>query len=127
MLSDQQDTVAGMHLGPLSFYQWSLRSVHCTQNKSKKAQVVNQPGRNRDFPQVSEQTAQHQPSFDLICWENQRRMEFHCFPTVPDFAKISGNHQASVPELRYSSLTDAIFICWGGGRGEPERGSLEDW
>ena len=31
---------------------------------------------------------------------------FHCFLTITDFDKISGN-------LRYSSVTDAIFICQG--------------
>ena len=35
---------------------------------------------------------------------------FHCFPTIPDFAEMSGNCQTSVPDLRYSSVTDAIFM-----------------
>ena len=44
---------------------------------------------------------------------------FHCFPTVPDFAEILGNRQMSIPDLRYSSVTDVIFICRveGGGGG----------
>ena len=37
----------------------------------------------------------------------------HCFSTIPDFAEISVNRQKSVPHLRYSLVTDAIFICWG--------------
>ena len=43
---------------------------------------------------------------------------FRCFPTVPDFAEISGNRQKSVRDLRYSSVTDAILFVggnWGTG------------
>ena len=32
---------------------------------------------------------------------------------MTDFAELSGNRETSVPGLRYSSVTDAIFICQG--------------
>ena len=43
----------------------------------------------------------------------------HCFsrPSQIDFAEIPGNRQTSLPDLRYSSVTDTIFICRGGGGG----------
>ena len=44
---------------------------------------------------------------------------FHCFPTVPDFAKMSGN-------LRYSSATNTILICRG-EVGNWNEAILEDW
>ena len=40
---------------------------------------------------------------------------FHCFPTIPDFAEISGNRQTSVPDLRYSPVTDTGVGGGGGG------------
>ena len=32
---------------------------------------------------------------------------------MTDVAEISGNRQTFVPGLRYSSVTDAIFVCQG--------------
>ena len=42
--------------------------------------------------------------------------------TIGDFtvsrpSQILPRYRGKSPDLRYSSVTDAIFICWGGGGG----------